>query len=396
MPNPTPHMPETETLLLVRIGELHLKGQNRPFFLRQLLRDIETAVSSLGGKPVHSQSRVYVTGVPDDRLAEAMTRLSRIFGIHSLSPAYACDTDFAVVKQVAIALMHEKTGTFKVDARRGDKRYPLDSPAIARELGGAILEDNPALSVDVRQPQHLLQVEIRERAYLLLDVLPGMGGMPVGTNGRAMCLLSGGIDSPVAAFRIMKRGVRVACVHFHAFPYTGERALEKTRDLARLLARYHGPVDLFEVPFADVQITLRDNAPESHLTVLMRRCMMRIAQHIARAQDCAALVTGESIGQVASQTLDCLRATDAVVEMPVFRPLIGMDKSEIIEEARAIGTLATSEQPFEDCCTLFTPRHPVTHPRLADIEASEDAVPNLDALLERAFEGTLRQTMLPG
>ncbi len=381
-----------EEVLLVRVGEIHLKGLNRPYFMSQLLRLINVAVKPLGGRAVHSEGRVYVHGLSDVRAGAQ--RVCRVFGVHSVSPALAVPKDFPSVCEAALELMRPLCGTFKVDARRGDKRYPMQSPQIASELGAHVLSHLPGLQVSMREPNHLLQVEIRDVAYLMVEVLPAAGGMPVGTNGRALCLLSGGIDSPVAAYHIMRRGVLVDMIHFHAFPYTSERALQKVRDLAGVLARYCGPVNLYVVPFTDAQLAIRDKCPEPHMTLIMRRLMMRIAQRVAENAGALALVTGESIGQVASQTMQALACTNAVVSMPVLRPLIGADKLDIIRQAQALDTFAISTLPYEDCCTVFTPRHPTTRPQIESLERDEQALP-MAALIDQAVAGITLESIGP-
>ena len=373
-------------LLLVRYGEVFLKGQNRPFFLRKLVDHVREAVSGVGGRVFLSDGRIYVSDFTD--MDECIRRVTRVFGIHSVSPAVEMEKDdFEAICAQAAKMMEPLSGTFKVLARRSDKRYPLDSPAIMREAGGYVLEHVPHLSVDVNHPDHELMIEIRKHAYLSVDKILAVGGMPMGTNGKACLLLSGGIDSPVAGFMIAKRGVELCCVHYHSFPYTSERAREKVLELARLLSEYCGKMRVFVVPFTEIQMQIHQKCPENYTTLIMRRYMMRIAQILAERDGAQALITGESIGQVASQTMEALTCTDEVVSMPVFRPCIGMDKSEIIERAQRIGTFETSSLPYEDCCTVFTPKHPATHPRKALIAAAEEALDS-EALIAAAIEGT--------
>ena len=373
-------------ILLVRFGEVFLKGQNRPFFMKKLIDYIKLAVREVGGRVWMSEGRIYVSDFTD--LDECIRRVTKVFGVHSVSPAIEMDKDdFAAVCEQAVELMRPLTGTFKVLARRSDKRYPLDSPAIMREAGGYILERLPDLQVDVNHPEHTLMIEIRDHAYLSVERFPAVEGMPMGTNGKACLLLSGGIDSPVAGFMIAKRGVELCCVHYHSFPYTSERAREKVLELARLLSEYCGKMRVFVVPFTEIQMQIHQKCPENYTTLIMRRYMMRIAQILAGRDGAQALITGESIGQVASQTMEALGCTDEVVDMPVFRPCIGMDKSEIIERAQKIGTFETSSLPYEDCCTVFTPKHPATHPRKALIAKAEEALDS-EALIAAAIEGT--------
>ena len=373
-------------LLLVRYGEVFLKGQNRPFFLRKLVDHVKEAVSGVGGRVFLSDGRIYVSDFTD--MDECIRRVTRVFGIHSVSSAVEMDKDdFGAICAQAAKMMEPLSGTFKVLARRSDKRYPLDSPAIMREAGGYVLEHVPHLSVDVNHPDHELMIEIRKHAYLSVDKIPAVCGMPMGTNGKACLLLSGGIDSPVAGFMIAKRGVELCCVHYHSFPYTSERAREKVLELARELSEYCGKMRVHVVPFTEIQLKIHELCPENFTTLIMRRYMMRIAERLARADGAQALITGESVGQVASQTMEALGCTDEVVGMPVFRPLIGMDKSEIIERAEKIGTFETSSLPYEDCCTVFTPKHPATHPRVELVRKAEQALDG-EALIEAAIAGT--------
>ncbi|MBR5560667.1 MAG: tRNA 4-thiouridine(8) synthase ThiI [Clostridia bacterium] len=373
-------------ILLVRYGEVFLKGQNRPFFLRKLVDHVKLAVQEVHGHVWLSDGRIYVSDYTDQD--EAIRRVSRVFGVHSVSPAIEMEKDnFEAVCEQAAKMMSVKNGTFKVLAKRSDKRYPLDSPAIMREAGGYILEHVPHLSVDVNKPDYEITIEIRKMAYLSVDRVMGVAGMPMGTNGKACLLLSGGIDSPVAGFMIAKRGVELCCVHYHSFPYTSERAKEKVLELARILSEYCGKMRVYVVPFTEIQMEIHEKCPENFTTLIMRRYMMRIAEILARKDGAQALITGESIGQVASQTMEALGCTDEVVNMPVFRPCVGMDKSEIIERAEAIGTMETSALPYEDCCTVFTPKHPATHPRKELVRRAEEKLDS-QALIDAAVAGT--------
>ena len=373
-------------ILLVRYGEVFLKGQNRPFFLRKLVDQVKLAVRDVGGRVWLSDGRIYVSDFSD--LDECIRRVTRVFGVHSVSPAVEMPKDdFAAICAQAAKMMEPLSGTFKVLARRSDKRYPMDSPAIMREAGGYILEHVPHLSVDVNHPDHEMMIEIRNHAYLSVGKIPAVCGMPMGTNGKACLLLSGGIDSPVAGFMIAKRGVELCCVHYHSFPYTSERAREKVLELARLLSEYCGKIRVHVVPFTEIQLAIHEKCPENFTTLIMRRYMMRIAEILARKDGAQALITGESIGQVASQTMEALGCTDEVVKLPVFRPVIGMDKSEIIERAERIGTFETSSLPYEDCCTVFTPKHPATHPRKDIVRRAEEKLDS-EALIAAAVEGT--------
>lgn len=375
-----------QDLLLVRYGEIFLKGLNRPYFIRALVRKIRYAVRGMGADVHVHDGRIFVRGFRD--LDEVIGRVTKVFGVHSVSPAVEMPKeDFDAVCAQAVAMTKNLKGTFKVNARRSDKRYPLNSPAINEEVGYRILNANPDLKVDVHQPEHLVNIEIRDMAYLYVDVIPAVGGMPVGTNGNATLLLSGGIDSPVAGWMIAKRGVQINAVHFHSYPYTSDRAKEKVLDLARKLSFSCCGIKVHVVPFTEIQMQIHEKCPEEYTTLIMRRYMMRIAERIAEETESEALITGESIGQVASQTMTALGTTDAVAKMPVFRPLIGFDKSEIIAIARKIGTLEISEQPFEDCCTVFTPRHPATHPKMEKILEGEKHLDE-EELIRRALEGT--------
>ncbi len=372
-------------VLLVRFGEVHLKGLNRPQFLKKLVDNIRRAVKPLGVADVWmSDSRIYVAGIDD--MQACADRVCKVFGVYSVSPALELDKDFEAIAASCVELMRGKAGTFKVFARRSDKKFPMDSMEIQREIGGRVLDDNNQLSVDVHRPTHKLSVEVRDRAYVYVDEQMAVGGMPYGTGGKAMLLLSGGIDSPVAGYQLMRRGVQIQAVHFYSFPYTSERARDKVIELARQVGEYGAGMLVHVVPFTHLQMEIHEKCPDSLGTLLMRRYMMRIAERVARRSGCQALITGESLGQVASQTMEALAATDSVVCMPVFRPLIGLDKSEIMGIAQKIGTYETSILPYEDCCTVFTPRHPTTKPKLEDLLKAEEAL-NSEALIEECLQG---------
>ncbi len=384
-------------VILVKYAEVHLKGQNRPYFLRLLMKRVREAASKAGGSAVLHDSRIFVSGYADE--TACIDSLRRVFGVHSVCPAVRMPADdFGAVCEQAADMLSGMAGTFKVVARRADKRYIMDTPQINAEIGAYILEKVPQLRVDVHSPEHVLNVEIRDQALLYARVIPAVGGLPTGSAGKATLLLSGGIDSPVAGFRVAKRGVELSAVYFHSFPYTGEPAKEKVLSLARILSEYCGPVRLYVVPFTEIQQNIHEKCAEDYTTLLMRRSMMRIAEALALREKAQALVTGESIGQVASQTLEALACTNAVVRLPVFRPLIGMDKLEIIREAEAIGTYETSCLPYEDCCTVFTPRHPVTHPRLDRAQTAEKPLTEgglLEDMLARAIEGAELVVLAP-
>ena len=375
-----------QNLLLVRYGEIFLKGLNRPYFIRALIRKIRYAVRGLGAEVNVHDGRIFVRGFSD--LDECIERVTKVFGVYSVSPALEMPKeDFDAICDQAIEMTKDLKGTFKVMARRSDKRYFMNSPAINEEVGYRILQANPNLKVDVHNPDYPVNIEIRDMAYLYVREIMAVGGMPVGTNGSATLLLSGGIDSPVAGWMIAKRGVQINAVHFHSYPYTSDRAKEKVLDLARKLSFSCCGIKVFVVPFTEIQMAIHEKCPEEYTTLIMRRFMMRIAERIARQEGCEALITGESIGQVASQTMRALGTTDAVVDMPVFRPLIGFDKSEIIDTARKIGTLEISNLPYEDCCTVFTPRHPATKPKTEKILEGEARLES-EEMIQRALDGT--------
>lgn len=374
-------------VLLVRFGEIHLKGLNRPYFLRLLTKRVKQAVEGDGANVWQSDGRIFIRDMTDRDWC--IERVIKVFGVHSVCPAIEMEkTSFEEVTEQGARMMEGKTGTFKVVARRSDKHYPLDSPGINGKMGGAILKANDSLKVDVHKPDHTLFVEIREMAYLYVDIIPAVGGMPVGSSGKATLLLSGGIDSPVAGWMIAKRGVSINAVHFHSFPYTSDRAKEKVLDLARILSESCCGVKVHVVPFTQLQLAIHEHCPAEYSTVIMRRFMMQIAQEIAKKEQSLGLITGESIGQVASQTLEALYCTDEAVNMPVFRPVIGMDKQEIVDIANKIGTFETSSLPYEDCCTVFTPKHPSTKPQLDRIKAAEEKIPNAKELVEQTIAQT--------
>ena len=371
-------------VLMMRFSEIHLKGLNRPYFMRMLVERVKEAVRDTHGHVWLADSRVYVSGADD--MEEALRRVRKVFGVHSVCRAVEMDKhDFQGILAQSVKLMQGKQGTFKVEARRSDKRYPMDSMQIDREVGHYLLENLPQLSVDVHNPDTRLSIEIRDHAYLYSEPLLAAGGMPVGTGGRALVLLSGGIDSPVAAWMIAKRGVMMSAVHFLSPPYTSERAKDKVLELAKILSESLCGLNVHLVPFTDIQMQIHERCHPDYTTVIMRRYMMRIANSIAKQERAQALVTGESIGQVASQTMHALSCTDRVAELPVFRPLIGFDKQEIVDLAVKIGTFETSSLPYEDCCTVFTPRHPATRPKM-NIILEGEAKLDTDALVAQSVE----------
>ena len=382
-------------VLIVRYSEIHLKGLNRPYFEKALVNRISHAISDPDVTVDREQGRIFVNGVTDINVYAYAERLRKVFGIHSVSPAVAVEKDWDAVVDGARKLLDRYLSTlpggvhtFKVFARRADKRFPYNSEMICRELGHQLLEAFSCLQVDVHHPEIMFGVEIRKtHAYLYCQEMEAVGGMPVGTNGRAMLLLSGGIDSPVAGYMIAKRGVSLDAIHFYSYPYTSERAREKVIDLAKQISEYSGDMTLHLVPFTDIQLSIYDNCPKAETTVIMRRLMMKIADRIAVRTGAQALITGESIGQVASQTMESLTVTNDAATLPVFRPLIGFDKDEIVSYAKKIGTFETSIQPYEDCCTIFVPQHPVTKPSLERILVSEQAV-DFEPMIEKAIADT--------
>ena len=363
---------------LIKYAEIGTKGKNRFMFEDALIKQIRYALKSVEGRfeVTKESGRIYVMAEGDYEYDDVIEALKRVFGIADICPMVQIeDKDYENLKKRVVEYMDQvypdKRLTFKVNARRGDKNYPVSSDQINRDLGEVILEAFPEMKVDVHNPDVILRVEVRQKVNLFSLVIPGPGGMPVGTNGRAMLLLSGGIDSPVAGYMIAKRGVKIDAVYFHAPPYTSDRAKQKVVDLANLVARYAGPINLYVVNFTDIQLYIYDKCPHEELTIIMRRYMMRIAEAIANQPGAISLITGESIGQVASQTVQSLAATNEVCTMPVFRPVIGFDKQEIVDLSEKIGTFETSIQPFEDCCTIFVAKHPVTKPNLNVIRGSE-------------------------
>ena len=377
---------------LIKYAEIGTKGKNRYMFEDALVKQIRYALRDVDGRfEVSKESgRIYVKAEGEYDYDDTVEALKRVFGIADICPMVQIDDkDYENLKQHVRDYMDQvypdKNITFKVDARRGDKQYPVTSDQINRDLGEVILEAFPQMKVDVHHPDVLLHVEVRQKINLFSVKIPGPGGMPVGTNGKAMLLLSGGIDSPVAGYMIAKRGVKIDAVYFHAPPYTSDRAKQKVVDLANLVARYAGPIMLHVVNFTDIQLYIYDKCPHEELTIIMRRYMMRIAQTIAEQNGAIALITGESIGQVASQTMQSLAATNEVCTMPVFRPVIGFDKQEIVDVALKINTYETSILPYEDCCTIFVAKHPVTKPSLKVIKRSEEKLQEkIEEMMEEA------------
>lgn len=379
-------------IILVRYGEIILKGLNRPVFEDALVKNIRGALGSVGEVGIRkSQANIYIEPLEGEEQADRIVEiLKHVFGIVAIIESYESEKSIESVCKTAheaFGTALSKAATFKVEAKRADKRFPLKSPQICAEVGGYLLENFPNLTVDVHSPDVTVHVDIREEnAYVHIGRIKGAGGMPAGTNGRAAILLSGGIDSPVAGYMIAKRGVRLEAVHFFSYPYTSDRAKDKVIKLAKILASYTGGMKVHIVPFTEIQLQIRDKCPEEYMTLVMRRFMMQIAERIAIKRDCKALVTGESIGQVASQTMNALAVTDDAVSMPVFRPVIGMDKEEIVEIARRIDTFETSILPYEDCCTVFTPKHPSTKPHIDKVVRAQEAL-DIEKLIQDAIDG---------
>lgn len=378
-------------IILLKYGEISLKGLNRPMFEKKLLANVAKALAPLGKFSIRkSQSTVYVEPLGDDIDMQAATeRLSKVFGIVNICPAAKCQKTIEDIERTTLECLSQidlNGKTFKVEAKREDKQFPMNSPQLCRHMGAVILKNTEGLSVDVHNPDILVQIEIRKEAFIFTQKVSGAGGMPVGTAGRAALLLSGGIDSPVAGWMISKRGVVLDAVHFHSHPYTSDRAKEKVIELAKIMTQYTGPIRLHVVPFTDIQLDIIDKCPKNYLTIIMRRLMMRIAEKIARESGAMALITGESIGQVASQTMESLVVTDNAVDMPVFRPCIGMDKEEIVTISKKIDTYETSILPYEDCCTIFVPKHPKTKPSIAEIQETEKLLTDPEGMMEKAIQ----------
>ena len=379
---------------LIKYAEIAIKGKNRYVFEDALMHRMKLALKYVDGEFAVSktQGRMYVDCRSAHDTGEVLEALGRVFGINWICPVVRVEkSDLETLKKDVVRYVGEEypeaEDTFKVFARRADKSFPVRSTELNCQLGDAILDAYPKMKVDVHKPQIELNVEVREDICIYSKQIPGPGGMPIGTNGKAMLLLSGGIDSPVAGYMIAKRGVKIDAVYFHAPPYTSERAKQKVIDLAKQVASYTGTICLHVINFTDIQLAIYEKCPHDELTIIMRRYMMRIAEHIAGQNDCLALITGESIGQVASQTVQSLSVTNEVCKLPVFRPLIGFDKQEIIAISEKIGTFETSILPYEDCCTIFVAKHPVTKPNLNVIKRSEEKLADcIDELVAKAIE----------
>ena len=383
---------ENRNIYIVRCGEVALKGLNKPYFERMLIERIRKVLKPYKETEVRREDGLIVVRTAPDLPKETVIReISKVFGVDSISPAVKIETDMEAIGRAAVAYMQqqiEERGirTFKVEAKRADKSFPVKSPEIARRIGARILVECKVLKVDVHNPECKLYVHVRkDRSFIYERKVSALGGLPLGTNGKGLVLLSGGIDSPVAAFLMAKRGMYIEAVHFHSYPYTSERAWEKVKDLAQVLTDYCGNIKIHSVNLLPIQEQIVQHCPEEEMTILIRRFMMKIAQRIARETGSLMLITGENLGQVASQTAEALVVTDAAVQMPVMRPLIAMDKTEIIDLARKIGTYDISILPYEDCCTVFLPKHPKTKPKLSAILESESRL-NVEELVESALK----------
>ncbi len=379
-----------DKVLSVSVGEIALKGLNRRYFEDKLISQLKSSLKKVQhGRIYKEQGKIYIECDGDD-YEEIISRVKKIFGIVHISPCIRVGKDIEELKKAVIEVMRNKkeegsVKTFKVETNRVDKQFPLKSPEVSRQMGAVILKNVKGLSVDVNNPDIYVYVDIKGHIYVYTDKIKGYGGLPVGTNGKGLLLLSGGIDSPVAGFLMAKRGVEISAIHFHSYPFTSERAEEKVKTLAKILSSYTGKIKMYSVNILDIQKEINQKCPEDQMTILSRRFMMRIAERVAIDNEIDALITGESLGQVASQTMQSLAVTNASVSLPIFRPLIGLDKTEIIEIAKDIETYETSILPYDDCCTLFLPKHPVTKPRLMDIEESEKNL-DVEELINKALE----------
>ena len=382
-------------IILLKLGEIVLKGLNRRSFEQKLLNNIRRRLEPFGKfKSYCMQSTIYVEAVNDEAdLDGAFEALQKVFGIVNLTRAAACEKTKEAITALAIEYLREdmeNAKSFKVESKRSDKAFPMTSIQLSQYVGGEMADAYPNVKVDVHNPELTVHIEVRDlAAYVHASPVPGAGGMPVGSNGVAVTLLSGGIDSPASTYMIAKRGVRLIPVHFFSFPYTSQQAKEKVIDLGKILTDYCGKMTMEVVPFTHIQEEIRDKCPEEYFTLVMRRFMMRIAERIAKANGASAIVTGENLGQVASQTMEAMASTQAVTELPVLQPLIGMDKEDIVRIARKIGTFETSILPYEDCCTVFTPKHPKTRPTVAEV-AEVESVLDIEALVEEAYKGIER------
>ncbi len=379
-----------DKVLSISLGEIALKGLNRKYFEDKLISRIKKSIKDTDYESIYKEQGKFYIEAPEKDFNYIINKLEKIFGLVYISPCIRVDKDMEQIEKASIKIMEEKLSketisTFKVITNRVDKSFPKKSPEVSREIGAVILKKFNDLSVDVHNPEIYIYIDIKENCYIYVDKIKGYGGLPVGTNGRGLLLLSGGIDSPVAGFMMAKRGVEISGVHYHSYPFTSERAEEKVKNLAEILSLYAGPIKLYSVNILAIQKELNAKCPEDEMTILSRRFMMRIAERIAKGNGIDALITGENLGQVASQTINGISVINAVVDMPILRPLIGFDKVDIIDLAKEIETYETSILPYEDCCTLFLPDHPVTRPKLKNIEKSEENL-NIDRLVDSAIE----------
>lgn len=378
-------------MFLLKYGEIGVKGKNKYIFEDKLVSRVNEAMTKVGSfKTYKRDGRIYTKALDLFDYTKAVSALKKVFGLVSICPTFDIDVVdpeslYSFVVEIVKNFIQDKEVTFKVNARRSNKGYPLNSMEINCELGEAILYAYPNTKVDVHKPQLVINIEVRERIFIYLEEIKGLGGMPVSTSKTGMLLLSGGIDSPVAGWMMAKRGMPIVATYFHAPPYTSEQALQKVKDLAEIIAQYSGKIKLHIVNFTDIQLHIYNKCPHDELTIIMRRYMMRIAQDLALKNDALALITGESVGQVASQTVESLNCTNEVCKIPVFRPLIAFDKQDIVELSQKIGTFETSIQPFEDCCTIFVAKHPVTKPNLDRIKKSEKNLDDINRLYEEAL-----------
>lgn len=372
-------------VIIVRYSEIHLKGNNRDFFESALIANLKSVLKNFAYDFSRSNARYVIRNFDETLTDDIADAIKNVFGVHSLSVAEEVDSNFEAILSAALQYA-PASGSFKVSTNRADKRFPMQSMKVSAEIGGCILEKNPKLTVDLFNPQHVVNIDIREngKTFVFSDVIKAVNGMPVGTGGKGVVMLSGGIDSPVAAYMMAKRGMSLRAVHFHSFPYTSMQAKQKVLDLARIVKKYTLRMTVDVVSFTEIQTAIHEKCPEEYMITIMRRFMMRIAERIAKKTGAGAVVTGESLGQVASQTLESITSTNSVATIPVFRPLIGFDKDEIIEISQRIGAFETSILPYEDCCTIFLPKRPVTKPRLSAVEKVESAL-DVDLLVENAL-----------
>lgn len=373
-------------VVIIRYSEIHLKGNNREFFESALISNIKHVLQDYTYEFARSNARYIIRKFDESQLEQIVDAVKNVFGVHSLSVAEEVDSNVEQIKAAALALA-PTSGSFKVNTNRADKKFPIHSMNLSADIGGDILEANPSLTVDLFHPDHVVNIDIREngKTFVYSEIIKAVNGMPVGTAGKGVVMLSGGIDSPVAAYMMAKRGMTLRAVHFHSFPYTSMQAKQKVLDLAKLVKKYSLRITVDVVSFTEIQTAIHEKCPEEYMITIMRRFMMRIAEKLARMNGCGAVITGESLGQVASQTLESITSTNSVANIPVFRPLIGFDKDEIIEIAERIGTFKTSILPYEDCCTIFLPKKPVTKPRLDAVLKVESAL-DVDTLVNNAMQ----------